>query len=1034
MADVDLISPTPDSHVSLETVPASQDPPSDARGEHEASDVVDQDPNAQVEPEIVQDTAKLAPSLDERVKDVGGDLHEATQEDVFTEPGPASITEVSKKADGVPSKCTTPANKDKATALAKSVSGKLNSSTPTDKKASNSATLSAGNAKAAPPGKTTSSPLSKTATATPSTAKKPTTTSSANPTKTATMASSRGSGSGPAPPSRRSSMLPPRAPSATGAPLPPKSRTSTLLASLASSASSKPPPTEVNATSRPSVVSPVGSVASLKSNATGSAAAPPSRPRASVSEAVRRTPSNSRQSLPPAAAPPPQARAMRPMGSISSIREVRDDGNVLDDLQEKLREANESLSTKSGVVTTLEAKILQLEVSLSEALVDVRTKTSSIEQLQIRKQTSDADISGLKARLQQVETEHSHDLAVLKSVSEELKNANESMAGHAESIRTLEAHIETLQADIAAAQENFESLRSSSDQSAVEAAAAAQMEREAFLRAKADVETVTAEVNSLRAAHNKALQDAAARSNESQEHAAEVIALTARIGELKAERIESAAKISELEVEILELKESQENAEDEHKRTLDRLQKLESEFMEAVAATQQVLRDAEARNADSTQKATDAALLHTSEVELIQTDLAQAIAEVEALRAELAAVHAAHDETKAAAHASNEVHEQEMEETEQSYLSKHIELSEEIKRLTAELEAVEAKYDAKVDAVRDEHDQLLQEAFERAKASKNEAGEVHGQDLLGLRAESQATIEQLRAAHQSTVNGLQAEHEAILESQVSAIEKKFHSQSLELRATQDDLSKAKAGLDTSHVECESLRAQLEDARTNFIAASANADQAGEVECLTKEIANLRDENVMLNDVLAVTKESLSEMSTNHSKELEEAARVRVEEVMRLHSIHDGELSTLAAQKSELALSLSDMEGEIAMLRAQLAAVEPAVAPRSNGTVHVSATTVTRDELQKVHEAHNLKMHDLETEHDRVVRGMRMEVDTLQGRLDEVQQDVARKSMEIQYLEQEQEESQDSITRYVKVFGLQSLFGVVIALAVIFDFI
>lgn len=284
------------------------------------------------------------------------------------------------------------------------------------------------------------------------------------------------------------------------------------------------------------------------------------------------------------------------------------------------------------------------------------------------------------------------------------------------------------------------------------------------------------------------------------------------------------------------------------------------------------------------------------------------------------------------------------------------------------------------------------------------------------------------------MNDLRLEHEAALESQVGDLEKRLNGVSLELRATQDDLSKAKAALDASRVEGESLRAQIEDARANFIAASANADQAADIDRLTKEIANLRDENVMLNDVLSVTKESLSEMSTNHSKELEEAARIRVEEVMRLRSIHDGELGTLAAQKSELTLSLSDLEGEIAMLKAQLTAVEPAAAPRSNGAVHASTTTVTREELQKVHEAHNLKMHDLQVEHAHVVRTLETEVRTLQTRLDEVQQDVARKSMEIQYLEQEQEESQDSITRYVKVFGLQSLFGVVIALAVIFDFI
>lgn len=317
---------------------------------------------------------------------------------------------------------------------------------------------------------------------------------------------------------------------------------------------------------------------------------------------------------------------------------------------------------------------------------------------------------------------------------------------------------------------------------------------------------------------------------------------------------------------------------------------------------------------------------------------------------------------------------------------------------------------------------------------QNEAGEAHGQDLLALRGESQASIEQLRAAHQSTLDELRAEHEAVLESQVSDIEKQLHSQSFELRATQEDLAKAKAALDVSRADVVSLKAQLEDAHASFIAASANGGQAAEIERLQKELGNFRDENVMLNDVLAVTKESLSVMSTNHTKELEEAARIRVEEVMKLQSTHDEELGTLAAQKSELALSLSDSQGEVAMLKAQLAAVEPAATPRNSGAMHASVTNVTRDELQKVHEAHNLKMHDLQAEHERVVRGLRIEVEALQTGLNDVQQDVARKSMEIQYLEQEQEESQDSITRYVKVFGLQSLFGVVIALAVIFDFI
>lgn len=316
---------------------------------------------------------------------------------------------------------------------------------------------------------------------------------------------------------------------------------------------------------------------------------------------------------------------------------------------------------------------------------------------------------------------------------------------------------------------------------------------------------------------------------------------------------------------------------------------------------------------------------------------------------------------------------------------------------------------------------------------QNEAADVHSEDLQSLRAESQATIEQLRSAHQSTVDGLKADHEDVLTSQVGDLEKKLSNQSLELRATQDDLAKAKTALESSRSDAESLKAQLEDARAAFVAASTSADQASEIDRLTKELANFRDENVMLNDVLTVTKESLSEMSANHTKELEEAARGRVEDVMSLRAVHEEEIGRLATQKSELSLKLSDLEGEIATLQAQVAAAA-AAAPKNSGAMSPSSTMVTREELQRMHEAHNMKMHDVVADHERIVRDLRNEIDGLQNKLDEVHQDIARKSMEIQYLEQEQEESQDSITRYVKVFGLQSVFGVVIALAVIFDFI
>lgn len=86
----------------------------------------------------------------------------------------------------------------------------------------------------------------------------------------------------------------------------------------------------------------------------------------------------------------------------------------------QLKEANEKLSAKSNEVVALETKMMELEASLSEAIVDARTKTSSLEQLRISKQSSDADIRDLKARLQQVHAERSQDLAARNSASKEV--------------------------------------------------------------------------------------------------------------------------------------------------------------------------------------------------------------------------------------------------------------------------------------------------------------------------------------------------------------------------------------------------------------------------------------------------------------------------------------------------------------------------------------------------------------------------------------------------------------------------------------
>jgi chromosome segregation ATPase len=256
-------------------------------------------------------------------------------------------------------------------------------------------------------------------------------------------------------------------------------------------------------------------------------------------------------------------------------------------------------------------------------------------------------------------------------------------------------------------------------------------------------------------------------------------------------------------------------------------------------------------------------------------------------------------------------------------------------------------------------------------------------------------------------------------------------QSLDLKATQDDLAKAKATLDSTRLEVESVRTQLDEARAAVdAAAAASPEHLAEVERLTTELSHAKDDLAAVSDMLNLTKASLGEMSNNHSTELEEAAKGRAEEVTKLRTAHEEEVTALVKQKSDLLMQVSDLQGELTILKASISAEPPSPKGNGNGAAHIPSPSVTREELQQMHEAHNLKVHDLQAEHDKAIKALQEQLETALSQGEGLQQDVARKAMEIQYLEQEQDEHQDQITRYVRFFGLKSLIGGIIALGVI----
>ena len=296
--------------------------------------------------------------------------------------------------------------------------------------------------------------------------------------------------------------------------------------------------------------------------------------------------------------------------------------------------------------------------------------------------------------------------------------------------------------------------------------------------------------------------------------------------------------------------------------------------------------------------------------------------------------------------------------------------------------------------------------------------------MQSLQATSNATLEQIQAANQVALEALKADHHSTLESETNSLNKQIDKLGLELKVTQDGFFKTKAALENLKSEADRLRKQLEEARALVDAGpTLSPEHAKEIARLTKELADSKDD-------LNLMKSSISEMSDKHVRELEEGAKSRADEIIKLKSAYDSEVATLAAQKSETMMKISDLEGELATVNATLAAQQSVVPKNVNGSMQSQQQMVTKEELSKLHEAHNLKIYDLQAEHEKALNALREEVGVAEFRVGELEQEVGRKAMEIQYLEQDQDESQEQISRYVRFFGVKGFVGSIVALAVI----
>lgn len=289
--------------------------------------------------------------------------------------------------------------------------------------------------------------------------------------------------------------------------------------------------------------------------------------------------------------------------------------------------------------------------------------------------------------------------------------------------------------------------------------------------------------------------------------------------------------------------------------------------------------------------------------------------------------------------------------------------------------------------------------------------------------------------NQSALEALKADHASVMDSEVKSLEKQINTLKLDLKATQDDLTKAKAALEAARADVDSLTTQRDEARAAAASAPGTSpEHAEQLARLTQELSIKKDDLEAATGLLDLTKTSLAEMSNNQAKELEEAAKSRAEEVTKLRAAHDEAVALLEDEKAAIATHLSDVQGDLATLKASIGTEVTAPKSNGNGAVHPPSPGVTKEELQRMHEAHNLRIHDLQAEHEKAMKALNIKLEASEDKAAELQQEVGRKAMEIQYLEQDQEENQEQITRYVGFFRLKSFIGAAIALAVIYGFI
>ena len=155
------------------------------------------------------------------------------------------------------------------------------------------------------------------------------------------------------------------------------------------------------------------------------------------------------------------------------------------------------------------------------------------------------------------------------------------------------------------------------------------------------------------------------------------------------------------------------------------------------------------------------------------------------------------------------------------------------------------------------------------------------------------------------------------------------------------------------------------------------------------------------------------MKEHHQRELEEASTGRVQALDTQQKSHDDALGKLKAEIANLKSDLDDEReakqravSEASALRTRTPPATPTPKAQANGS------TVTKDDLAKLHQAHEAKLAETESEFAKQLESLREEKEVLAKEVTGIQSELEREKMEKGMYEEQANDAESEIESYV----------------------